>query len=607
MDLSLVDISHLSFGMAGFHPKTAAMYDLPDHEIDEDMVIDSRFYSPLPEDKGKSVIRFQPKDLLFLSPVNNNISIPLVLKQISSNIPKCKFVTAKQVQYYSTSISVTSPTTFIDKSEVPSNDTVENKTDSCTECHKPQVLPLVKHFLQSNKPVDEKIKCPFCMFIAPTNCCLQAHIRIHKNLSPFVCPECGKSFETSQSLHDHMLDVCFHFVKRVKLQCPAQRCRKLFTQKDTFAAHFYVHFQTYQHCSLCQLNLYSSEEKENHAKTHETDQPCLEQKLKCTVCSACLTSSLECKKHIEEHSSDNEVRVYVYICSWCKGNFRSTLTYNEHLKKCSKRTADCYKIQILNDTNHSDKHYFSVCFKCNVKNYVLFSSPQQYDKCKDCDGKLIIVPVEQKIVMLDTAVETSKSKHVNKCLLCLNVFPADELILHAKKCKYCNPVVRISVYDKHKVDNSKRAISEQPEDKTKKKRKINANPVSCDDVDLEAETPVPFDGTYRCQFCDYSDTDRKEFHNHIKSHKEISTTYQCMECGNCFVVKLSLTRHLIYFHQVTDTEKYFEENDCFDKEASKEHSKENQCSVCMREFSDERELNNHFRIHGMAFLQCSMK
>ncbi|KAL3276711.1 hypothetical protein HHI36_012081 [Cryptolaemus montrouzieri] len=135
-------------------------------------------------------------------------------------------------------------------------------------------------------------------------------------------------------------------------------------------------------------------------------------------------------------------------------------------------------------------------------------------------------------------------------------------------------------------------------------------------TDLQADEAKPFNGTYYCKLCNFQETEREKFHEHIVVHRDVSTAYQCMECGECFVVKPSLLKHLLHYHKIKDTNDYLESNDCYDKNAVEELKeimklapgesrgpvKENQCRVCLQEFSDGTELRKHFRIHGMAFL-----
>ena len=52
-----------------------------------------------------------------------------------------------------------------------------------------------------------------------------------------------------------------------------------------------------------------------------------------------------------------------------------------------------------------------------------------------------------------------------------------------------------------------------------------------------------------CAVCS-TEVDNSNFVEHIKSHRQSSTMYQCMECGECFAVKPSLEKHLKIEHKV---------------------------------------------------------
>ncbi|KAJ8937436.1 hypothetical protein NQ314_011825 [Rhamnusium bicolor] len=225
--------------------------------------------------------------------------------------------------------------------------------------------------------------------------------------------------------------------------------------------------------------------------------------------------------------------------------------------------------------------------------------------------------------------------------------------MHMNVCKYGRPFVSVlklnledlvnrsfssnssdldSSSSPTKFERVKRHISSdssKTDDSVKRRRKRVGFPGSSKhrrndkevELDLTAEEPMQFDGTYHCKLCDYKNTDRSEFHGHIKEHRDISTAYQCMECAECFVVKPSLIKHLLHFHNIFDHQTYLKENDCYDVDAvreledtmklapgeSKEPVKENQCRVCRQEFEDSIALNKHFRIHGMAFLLRNTK
>ncbi|KAK6630540.1 hypothetical protein RUM43_014525 [Polyplax serrata] len=113
---------------------------------------------------------------------------------------------------------------------------------------------------------------------------------------------------------------------------------------------------------------------------------------------------------------------------------------------------------------------------------------------------------------------------------------------------------------------------------------------------------------FMCAVCKEIYQDGKEFREHIGSHRLEENTYQCLECGECFVVRPSLEKHLLAFHKIKNTERYITENErCTPQkevvEPEVETLKENQCKVCRDQFERAIDLTKHFRIHGMAFLK----
>lgn len=581
LDLSQVNIGPLPFGTAGLicDPKEFTVYDINDDEIVEDGKFNSRFYNPMLQDRGKRLVRFHPKDLLFLSSINNNLSIPLVLKQISKNIARCKFVTSNHVQ----------------TTTVPPLKPEVKPPLTCPECKKELTVTLISHLLGTNQPFDEKLECGVCKYIAPSSCSYQAHIRIHKKCGPFVCPDCGKCFEDWQFLQKHLNTVCYHMMKRVNFRCPVIKCRKLFTMHKIFRRHFFAHFLTVYRCKVCKT-YYPTEAKQIHLKRHNGDESVLETKYECLACKKHYNFS-DCPKHIDHHMPRREFYVYSYICKYCHSKFKSTSTYSVHMKRCPRRGADEQKRGEfrVDGLNFPRKLCFAVCGFCKTRKAVGFNVALQRTQCEDCDGKLAFLFAEEKITTKENRLEA-----IVMCLLCRVVIPQDDINTHAQKCQYAQSVVKMSVYDRCKVDK-------KSEETPKKKRK------SSTPAPTETETPTIFDGVYRCKICEFAHTDRAQFHEHVISHRESGTSYQCMECGDCFVVKLSLIRHLMYFHKISNSNKYFKENECFDKTAAvapvavEEKLNENQCSVCKQQFSDETEFKIHFRIHGMAFLNSSVK
>ncbi|PSN29432.1 hypothetical protein C0J52_26167, partial [Blattella germanica] len=166
--------------------------------------------------------------------------------------------------------------------------------------------------------------------------------------------------------------------------------------------------------------------------------------------------------------------------------------------------------------------------------------------------------------------------------------------------------------------------------KMKKKRKshkdkeIPITPFSSGQIVPPLEKIGSSDGSYKCAKCEYSDKNSETFHSHIIQHRTDENAIQCMECGQCFVVKPSFAKHLFISHRIKDMEAYLEQNNCYNssnsdkfeeitiectpqEEKMPEDLLENQCRVCKEIFETQFELNKHFRTHGMAFLLMKKK
>lgn len=92
-----------------------------------------------------------------------------------------------------------------------------------------------------------------------------------------------------------------------------------------------------------------------------------------------------------------------------------------------------------------------------------------------------------------------------------------------------------------------------------------------------------------------------EFKDHIKEHRSLVDTFQCVECGMCFPVQLALRRHLFAVHKVSDYVKYSRHQYMAEYEKQL-HGAQGKCPVCEKQFEEEMLLRKHLRTHGMMYI-----
>lgn len=631
INLSEVNTFALPLHLAGFLPiaDIPTLYECEEDAASDDIYFNVQFYAPNILDHGKQVIILKPTDFVYKEPNQT-----LVLKQICKTIPKCRFITAEEQLSLKQQFLSENETDgenanikvelfdYIDQITLPIISKVESLHEKtyniphCLECKSIQKGTMAKHYQGNNKPTDPNLTCPVCKFVASTKCSFKAHIRIHNAEAPHVCPDCGKDFEDSEKLQKHLDDVCFHLAKNVKFRCAGKRCGKLFASETNLALHFKQHFQCVCTCTVCSGAFSDNESVEKHIVFHNGNCS-FERVFNCSLCvDKGPLNENEFNDHLDSHIDGTRTGVYVYMCRHCRNYFRSTATFATHLLKC-------------NSKHCTDAGTFPNCDNCKNHNYC--EARKSFGFC--------IIKSKRSV---KKSIITIKKYF---CILCSEQIQLENKLIHMKKCRYACPVILLhkisdkdlnisfgsSSSDSFRSDrdikrSSRYGDSPRSDENSRKKRKKNltmrTRKIEKDrEPDLTADKPIEFDGTYYCKLCDYKNVVRSEFHIHIRSHRDISTSYQCMECGECFVVKPTLIKHLLHFHNVSDYQSYLNENDCYDVNAvkelenimrlapgeSKEPVKNNQCSVCLAEFEDGATLNTHYRSHGMAFLLKNVK
>lgn len=173
---------------------------------------------------------------------------------------------------------------------------------------------LAAHF-SGNGDAKQSMRCTKCELMLPTSCSFRAHLRLHENRPPFVCPQCGIIFDKPASLDRakalavfkaHLHRHCFHLIPSSSSylsNCP--RCNFVFTDNDLskMADHFATaHATVYYKCRSCPKAFSNETVAARHSEStgHEPQKDILR---KCPSCDTVFkgSSEVQMQTHVLEH------------------------------------------------------------------------------------------------------------------------------------------------------------------------------------------------------------------------------------------------------------------------------------------------------------------
>ncbi|XP_077515962.1 zinc finger protein 532-like isoform X2 [Amblyomma americanum] len=395
------------------------------------------------------------------------------------------------------------------------------------------------------------IRCPNCPMLCTSECALRAHRRLHSQRRPFVCPECGLRCEDEWSVfHQHVTKHCHHFERIVGYHC--QLCPALLLDKAELAGHIVdTHSNPLHKCQICPMAFVSLESFQTHRQTahpkHLRTQWWVI--LKCPLCEAVFASAELLAQHATVHL--DQCGRSLFKCASCDSLQPTRADLVAHVCKL-----------------HHDKHQVTTWGKEEEPLLPGLSAKQtEVSEVINLDDDETPDPGSSTKTVNSSAAKVKKEEEEK---------PAKPSVMPCGPEEKGKQGTANQTTDQPSTVNSGKAASIKQEEK-------------------------PANSLHVCAKCGFQSSDSSLFGDHIKQHRPPNQeTFQCPECGLCYVVEPSLRKHLRGVHRVEEPEV---KGGAVAPGPNGTAVSGLCCSVCLATFDTERELKSHTRSHGMAFLK----
>ncbi|KAL4712731.1 hypothetical protein ACJJTC_008028 [Scirpophaga incertulas] len=484
----------------------------------------------------------------------------------------------------------------------------------CFECniklsdtlYEPERIYLKDHYTKPTNGISgNNYTCPVCLFSLPNICALKAHIRIHLKIPPYFCPQCGSSLPAHVTRYPYTHHCAGFNIMRstTRLKCPVNDCSS--QHPNDFNNHLITeHMKRVYKCPSCDVACFSEATILKHImKTHTYLRGNVIIFYQCQLCPGRLVVQNRMDRHVKNHNRD-----FIYPCWTCDIGFHDIPNLIDH------------HLERHNVNEETKQMYMS------VRNSDFRKTYRVVKRCDQCKGSFAYRCKYSEITALpnicpnkcstNVVVGSNNSNQQIMCTLCKikineNWKDIKQHYVSCHKNYKCLdikvPVVKMDMkkyYKKYKKQyrNSIRKSTKRTFKKVTKPMSINV----CPDTSNLSNNLI-------CKVCQYSCNNDIEFQAHIKQHCDPCLAYQCMECGQCFAVKPSFSTHLLMDHEIPNVDDYILRKQCYNDSAlSVQLSNSNelnsplndyQCKICREQFNNNDDLEKHFRVHGMAFLE----
>ena len=476
----------------------------------------------------------------------------------------------------------------------------EEFKDRCMECHEIiKKSDMASHFTTVTGSVDLSLKCENCDKLCPTKCSLFAHKKIHKKLSPYVCPECGIFFYTWAYFKSHVKDVCMHENRILMWLCPScPEIEKFAGRKSETIQHIAeVHVKKYCKCDLCPSAFPDQQKLSDHISFKHKDKKSedhfvrhlYKRKLKGK------TMLFSSKKALLDHLESTVVMetYFAFNCHNCNSHFPTSSDLLIHKKSCNQgthisvlfqeETVEESKLdeildnlkQIQDDSQCSSCLKYNENFQKHVEKHQRILKDNLKEEIKNENNRKQLENDDNQRFTRNTKRRKPETEEFNK---------KDE-ILGSESVSMGSPPLRLKIKLTPEIAKSidvasvKRVTPVKTTSSRQKSHKVKFNVppkkepmVESLGIDVPSGkdlillnrlfhspdafangsivTARPASENYTCSVCSFTEPNREVFLSHITQHKLCQTYFQCKECGACFAAEPSWKKHLLLIHRI---------------------------------------------------------
>lgn len=475
------------------------------------------------------------------------------------------------------------------------------------------------HFMKFS---NEVISCPVCLFALPNLCAFKIHMRIHVQRPPYYCPECGIHLadKNVQYPYNHDCEGFKMMRATARMNCTVPNCN-LFHPNDYEEHMKRYHLKKVYKCPFCVVACFNELTMDKHLKTHKTAVKAL-LFYQCDICPGryVLQNPKLNDGHLKSH-----VKGTIYPCWACAVTFTEVLNLLHHFLRKHNRNEMVAKAvrAILHKPKENPCKANSVyrvvkrCEQCK-RNFTY--------KCRF--EEIPILPVEcpfncsSDVMVSRLTPENTQDNNEDliTCHLCRDKISQDweQIKKHYKEThkthKCLDAKILLTRIDITKYLTQKKTTKQNTTLQKVTKRARNKKLYKYANATAsgkQSSKPCRKIKVHACKMCEYNFMRKSELESHMKVHRDPCMAYQCLECGQSFVVKPSFSKHLLLEHGITDADDYIKNKQCYNEDALLKHQntveielplEANQCKICRDKFDSPEDLEKHFRVHGMAFL-----